>query len=66
VERIEALVREPHHIGSTSVTVGAAIGVAVSSRGYESAEAMLHDADSAMYRAKRLQRAHRSTALDRR
>jgi diguanylate cyclase (GGDEF)-like protein len=53
VKRIQNLIRMPHQIGSETADVGAAIGVAVSGSHFSSAEEMLHEADSAMYRAKR-------------
>ncbi len=55
IERLEALIRVPHTLGNHAVSVGAAIGYAVS--GAEAtADAMLHEADTSMYRAKRRSR----------
>lgn len=59
IERLEALVRSPHEVGGQSVTVDAALGVSFSGRGQDSPEAVLHEADSAMYRAKRRSRIRR-------
>lgn len=53
VERLEAAIRAPHQIGAHQVMVGAAIGVSVSGSGHASADTMLHEADTAMYLAKR-------------
>ena len=53
VERLEAAIRAPHQIGADQVTVGVAIGVSFSGSGHASADTMLHDADTAMYLAKR-------------
>jgi diguanylate cyclase (GGDEF)-like protein/PAS domain S-box-containing protein len=53
VKRIQNLIRMPHQVGGQSANVGAAIGVAVSSSQFSSADEMLHEADSSMYRAKR-------------
>jgi len=62
VERMEAAIRAPHQIGAHLVTVGVAIGVSISSSGHASADTMLHDADTAMYLAKRRTK---STPMDR-
>jgi diguanylate cyclase (GGDEF)-like protein/PAS domain S-box-containing protein len=53
IRRIQSLINAPHQVGGHTATVGAAIGVAVSTDGYTTAEAMLHEADTAMYQAKR-------------
>ena len=53
INRIKSVISSPHLVGGHTATVGAAIGVAISSTGYASGEDMLHDADTAMYRAKR-------------
>jgi diguanylate cyclase (GGDEF)-like protein/PAS domain S-box-containing protein len=58
VERAVALITAPYLIGNRTLTVGASIGVAVSDTGYPTADAMLHEADAAMYRAKRRSREH--------
>ena len=50
---LEASIRVPHQIGAHQVMVGAAIGVSVSGSGHASADTMLHEADTAMYLAKR-------------
>lgn len=52
VERIQSRLAEPFTIGGHEIYVTASIGVTVSSVGYERAEAVLRDADIAMYRAK--------------
>jgi diguanylate cyclase (GGDEF)-like protein/PAS domain S-box-containing protein len=56
IERIESLIHAPHQVGTRAVTVGAAIGVALSDGGHATAEEMLHAADTAMYRTKRRNR----------
>jgi diguanylate cyclase (GGDEF)-like protein/PAS domain S-box-containing protein len=53
VKRIQTLIRLPHQVGGQAANVGAAIGVAVSGSHFSTAEEMLREADSAMYRAKR-------------
>jgi diguanylate cyclase (GGDEF)-like protein len=53
IKRIQSLIGAPHQVAGETVRVGAAIGAAVSSDGYETADAMLLEADAAMYRAKR-------------
>ena len=53
IKRIKSVISAPHQVGGQTATVGAAIGVAISSTGYASGDDMLHDADTAMYRAKR-------------
>lgn len=60
---LESLVSR-HRIDGHDVTVSGSIGIAVSSMGYSDAEAMLRDADIAMYRAKE-QGKGRSTMFDR-
>jgi diguanylate cyclase (GGDEF)-like protein/PAS domain S-box-containing protein len=64
MERIESLVRTPHQVGVQEVTVGAAIGVALSDGAHSTAEKMLHAADTAMYRAKRRNRQGSGGMLD--
>jgi len=59
VRRMEALIRAPYVIAGHTVSVGAAIGVAVSDAGYRDGDAMLHDADTDMYRVKRAHKAAR-------
>jgi diguanylate cyclase (GGDEF)-like protein len=56
IERIESVIRAPHQIGDQAVTIGVAIGAALSGGGYVTADDMLHEADSAMYQAKRRKR----------
>ncbi len=51
-ERVLQALVEPFRIDGRDVAVTASIGIAVSEPGYEDAEAMLRDADSAMYRVK--------------
>jgi diguanylate cyclase (GGDEF)-like protein/PAS domain S-box-containing protein len=52
-ERVLRALVEPFRIDGRDVVATASIGIAVSSRG-QNADALLRDADSAMYRAKRL------------
>jgi diguanylate cyclase (GGDEF)-like protein len=56
--RTASLISAPYQIGARTVTIGASIGVAVSDAGYPTADAMLNEADAAMYRAKRRSREH--------
>ncbi|MGD0388044.1 MAG: EAL domain-containing protein [Tepidisphaeraceae bacterium] len=51
-ERIMKALGEPYDIGGHQVHSTASIGIAVSTSGYERAEDMIRDADTAMYRAK--------------
>jgi diguanylate cyclase (GGDEF)-like protein/PAS domain S-box-containing protein len=51
-ERILSDLGRPFHLGSHDVYTMASIGIALSSTGYERAEEILRDADTAMYRAK--------------
>ncbi|MEE9130348.1 MAG: EAL domain-containing protein [Phycisphaerales bacterium] len=51
-ERIQKSLEAPHKIGSYAVTSTARIGIVTSDLGYDSADDMLRDADTAMYRAK--------------
>ncbi|WNV75584.1 EAL domain-containing protein [Geodermatophilus sp. DSM 44513] len=51
-ERLRDAMAAPFHVGSEQFTLGACIGIAVSARGQDSAEALLRDADLAMYEAK--------------
>jgi diguanylate cyclase (GGDEF)-like protein/PAS domain S-box-containing protein len=55
-ERILASVRQPLDLGGHETATSACIGAAFSTTGYESAEDLLRDADTAMYRAKSLGR----------
>jgi diguanylate cyclase (GGDEF)-like protein len=51
-ERIIKELGRPYDLGNYQVQTTASIGIAVSSSGYERAEDMVRDADTAMYRAK--------------
>lgn len=51
-ERIRQELSGPFALGANEVYSGASIGIALSAGGYEDAEGMLRDADTAMYRAK--------------
>ena len=51
-ERLQEDLIQPHYIGGQEVFTTASIGITLSSTGYESADAILRDADTAMYRAK--------------
>ncbi len=51
-ERIDQELEKPFHVGGHEFYSAASIGVALSSTGYERAEDLLRDADTAMYRAK--------------
>ena len=51
-ERLLSDLRRPFHIKGRSVFLTVSVGVAVSDRGRDSAEILLRNADSAMYRAK--------------
>ncbi|MET0621826.1 MAG: GGDEF domain-containing protein, partial [Pyrinomonadaceae bacterium] len=56
-ERVQKALTQPFQIGRHEVLVTVSIGVAPSSTGYERAEDILRDADTAMYRAKSLGKA---------
>jgi len=56
-ERIGDEIEQPCHIGVHEVVTTASIGIAVSVGGLERPEDLLHDADTAMYRAKHLGKA---------
>lgn len=56
-ERILAELKQPFFINGHELHTSASIGVAVSSTGFEKPEDMLRDADTAMYRAKKLGKA---------
>ena len=56
-ERIQKSLETPHKIGSHEVTSTASIGIVTSDLEYDSADDMLRDADTAMYRAKAAGRA---------
>jgi diguanylate cyclase (GGDEF)-like protein len=51
-ERISAELSRPFTVSGEEVFTSASIGIAVSATGYRSADAVLRDADTAMYRAK--------------
>jgi diguanylate cyclase (GGDEF)-like protein/PAS domain S-box-containing protein len=51
-ERLQERLARPFHVGGHEIFVTASIGIASSSTGYQSAEDVLRDADTAMYRAK--------------
>ena len=55
-ERILASLRDPIDLKGSDAAVSASIGIAFSATGYETAETLLRDADTAMYRAKALGR----------
>jgi diguanylate cyclase (GGDEF)-like protein/PAS domain S-box-containing protein len=50
--RVQEAVTQPFNIGGHEVFTTASIGIALSNTGYERAEELLRDADTAMYRAK--------------
>ena len=50
--RVQEAVTQPFNIGGHEVFTTACIGIALSNTGYERAEDLLRDADTAMYRAK--------------
>ena len=52
VQRLQRDLIQPHYIHGQEVYTTASIGITLSSTGYESAETILRDADTAMYRAK--------------
>lgn len=51
-DRIQALVREPVTLSGYDVSTSASIGIALCANGETRADALLRDADTAMYRAK--------------
>ena len=53
-ERVQASVSTPFKVGGQEVFTSASIGIAFSASGYDRPEDLLRDADTAMYRAKRL------------
>jgi len=57
-DRLQAELQEPIIVDRHELYTSASIGIAMSATGYESAEDMLRDADSAMYRAKATGKAH--------
>ncbi len=56
VERLQERLAEPYEVEGHHVVVTATVGIATSTAGYDRAEEMLRDADTAMYRAKGLER----------
>jgi len=56
-ERVLGALEQPFRIAGREVSITTSIGIALSESGIEDAEAMLRDADTAMYRAKELGRA---------
>ena len=52
-QRIRTRLEQPIAADGPAISIGASIGIAVSWRGYRHPEEMLHDADRAMYQAKR-------------
>ena len=55
-ERIQQKLVSPFLVGGQEVSITASIGIAISGTGYSTAEDILRDADTAMYRAKALGR----------
>jgi diguanylate cyclase (GGDEF)-like protein len=51
-DRIQQVLLQPFNLSGYEVFTSASIGIVLSSAGYEEAESMLRDADTAMYRAK--------------
>ena len=49
VRRLQALVSAPYDVGGRTAKVGASIGIAVSAPHLVTADALLHEADAAMY-----------------
>ncbi len=56
-DRIQTELQKPFHLDGHELYTSASIGIALSTTGYENAEDILRDADSAMYRAKALGKA---------
>ncbi|MEW6573467.1 MAG: EAL domain-containing protein [Bacillota bacterium] len=56
-ERIQAELQSPFNLGGQEVFTTGSIGIAFSKTGYDRAEEVLRDADTAMYRAKMLGKA---------
>ncbi len=55
--RVQAAIDRPLRIGATTVALSVSLGIAHQSGGYQSAAELLRDADAAMYRAKRADKA---------
>jgi diguanylate cyclase (GGDEF)-like protein len=51
-ERLQAALSAPHNLAGTEVVVSASIGIAIGNPGYDNTEAIMRDADAAMYHAK--------------
>lgn len=51
-ERVHQVLNAPFKLSGQDVIISVSIGIAISSDGYQNANAVLHDADSAMYHAK--------------
>jgi diguanylate cyclase (GGDEF)-like protein/PAS domain S-box-containing protein len=51
-ERLMDALKRPFHVAGTELMTSASIGITFSALGYTSAEAVLRDADTAMYKAK--------------
>ncbi|MDQ1591564.1 MAG: hypothetical protein QOG71_2191 [Pyrinomonadaceae bacterium] len=56
-ERVQQELMQPFNLGGHEVFTTASIGIALSTTGYETPEAVLRDADTVMYRAKSLGKA---------
>ena len=56
-ERVEQALESPFHIHGTEVVVSASIGIALSSSPDDTANRLLHEADTAMYKTKNHRRA---------
>ncbi|MBL7261885.1 putative bifunctional diguanylate cyclase/phosphodiesterase [Paractinoplanes lichenicola] len=52
-ERIVAAIKEPFRVAGREVFIGASVGIAISREAEQSSEELLHNADVAMYRAKK-------------
>ena len=51
-KRLQLLLSQPLNIKGQNITSSASIGIVLTSQGYNQAEELLRDADTAMYRAK--------------
>jgi diguanylate cyclase (GGDEF)-like protein len=60
-ERLQERLARPFHIGGHEIVVTASIGIASSVTGYQSADDVLRDADTAMYRAKSTEKGSHAT-----
>src|SRR6185503_15647554 len=52
-DRIIAAIKEPFRVAGREIFIGASIGIATSRESAERSETLLHNADLAMYRAKK-------------